>query len=126
MKALLPLLSVLLAAAPAFADPAVCPAAGDQLADALDAAKRRVGRDGEVRVLFDVGADGRARLVELQGSHLYRAPVRIAMGMLECQAGTPQQYVVNIRFAEPSATTMARAASATLAQNRTADLPAPR
>ncbi|MFG6463671.1 hypothetical protein ACG04Q_19005 [Roseateles sp. DXS20W] len=105
MKALLPLMPLLLAAAPAFATPATpasCPAAGDQLADALDAAKRRVGRDAEVRVLFEVGADGRARLVNLQGSRQYQTPVRLAVGELQCQPGTPQQYVLDIRFAEPA------------------------
>lgn len=108
MKALLPLMplmSLLLAAAPAFATPvtpATCPAAGDQLADALDAAKRRVGRDADVRVLFEVDADGRARLVNLQGSRQYQAPVRIAVGGLQCQPGTPQQYVLDIRFTEPA------------------------
>lgn len=112
MQALLPLLPLLLAAAPAFATPAHCPAAGDQLADALDAAKRRVGRDAEVRVLFEVAADGRARLVNLQGSRQYQTPVRLAVGGLECEAGTPQQYVLDIRFAEPARGPSTRWASA--------------
>lgn len=115
MKVILPLLTLALAAAPAFATPAPaanCPAAGDQLADALDAAKRRVGRDAEVRVLFEVGADGRARLVNLQGSRQYQTPVRLAVGDLQCQAGTPQQYVLDIRFAEPARGLSTRWASA--------------
>lgn len=114
MKVILPLLTLALAkaAAPAFATPANCPAAGDQLADALDAAKRRVGRDAEVRVLFEVGADGRARLVNLQGSRQYQTPVRLAVGDLQCQAGTPQQYALDIRFAEPARGPSTRWASA--------------
>ena len=123
MKAILPLL--LLAAAPAFADPtgpsvgaaADCPLVGEQLSEALASAKQRVGRDGEVRVEFDVDARGRARLVHVNGTRAYRTPVRIAMDALDCRAGTPQRYVLNIRFAEPmSAAAMAAAASATLAQ----------
>ena len=117
MKALLPLL--LLAAAPAFADPAVpanCPQVGEQLSETLANAKQRVGRDGEVRVEFDVDAQGRARLVDMSGTRSYRAPVRIAMETLDCRAGTPQRYVLNIRFADPMPRVVAAAASATVAR----------
>ena len=114
MKTLLPLL--LLAAAPAFAAPAACPQVGEQLSEYLASAKQRVGFDGEVRVEFEVGADGRAQLVALDGSRIYRSPVRIALQALDCEGGTPQRYVLNIRFADPSPRTVAAAASATLAQ----------
>jgi hypothetical protein len=115
MKAFLPLL--LLAALPtAFAAPAACPDAGEQLSEYLASAKQRIGFDGEVRVEFEVGADGRPRVVELDGSRQYRSPLRIAVQTLDCQAGTPQRYVLNIRFAEPVPSSVAAAASATVAQ----------
>lgn len=117
MKAILPLL--LLAAAPAFAAPAACPQVGEQLSEYLASAKQRVGSDGEVRVEFDVDAKGRARIVALDGTRRYRTPVRIAIDSLDCQPGTPQHYVLDIRFVDPM-TVMAAApvpaASATLAQ----------
>lgn len=124
MKAILPLL--LLAAAPAFAapaHPATCPDAGEQLSEYLASAKQRVGFDGAVRVEFEVDAQGRTQLISLEGSRQYRSPVRIAMGALECQRGTPQRYVVNIRFADPAPRAVAAAASATLAQARPGDTP---
>lgn len=71
-----------------------------------------MGRDGEVRVLFEVGADGRARLVNLQGSRQYQTPVRLAVGDLQCHAGMPQQYVLDIRFTEPARGPSTRWASA--------------
>lgn len=117
MKAILPLL--LLAAAPAFAAPATCPEVGEQLSEYLASAKQRVGSDGEVRVEFEVDAEGRTRLLALDGSRQYRSPVRIAMQTLDCQRGTPQRYVLNIRFADPMAVmaaTPASAASATVAR----------
>ena len=117
MKAILPLL--LLAAAPAFAAPAACPQVAEQLSETLASAKQRIGHDGEVRVEFEVDAQGRAQLVALDGSRSYRTPVRLAMDTLECQRGTPQRYVLNIRFADPMtvlAAAPAPAASATIAQ----------
>jgi hypothetical protein len=123
------MLLLLLAAAPAFAAPAApaaCPQAGQQLSEYLASAKQRIGFDGEVRVEFEVGTDGRARLIGLQGSRPYQSPVRIAIDSLACHAGTPQRYVLNIRFAEPTPVTVAAAASATLAQARSADPAAPR
>lgn len=114
MKALLPLL--LIAAAPAFAAPAACLQVSEQLSEYLASAKQRIGFEGEVRVEFEVNAEGRAQLVALDGSRLYRSPVRIAMQTLECQRGTPQRYVLNIRFADPMPRAVAAAASATLAQ----------
>lgn len=120
MKALLPLL--LLATAPAFAAPAACPLVGEQLSEYLASAKQRVGHEGEVRVEFEVDAQGRPRLIALDGKRAYRTPVRIAVDSLDCQAGTPQRYVLNIRFADPAPRAMAAAASATVAQ---AGQPAP-
>jgi hypothetical protein len=120
MKTLLPLL--LLAALPAFAAPtasdapAACPDLPGQLSDYLASAKQRIGLDGEVRVEFDVDAAGRTRLVAMDGTRSYRAPVRIAVDTLDCQAGQPQRYVLNIRFADPMPRAVAAAASATVAQ----------
>ena len=122
MKAMLPLL-LLLAAAPVFANPAACPEVGEQLSEYLASAKQRIGSDGEVRVEFEVDAQGRTQLIALDGSRQYRGPVRIAMSALECQRGTPQRYVVNIRFADPAPRAMASAASATLARARPGDTP---
>jgi hypothetical protein len=124
MKLLLPLL--LLAAAPAFAAPAACPQVDEQLAEYLAGAKQRIGFDGEARVEFDVDAAGRARLVAVQGARPYQAWVRNAVDSLECQAGAPQRYVLNIRFADPAPRAVAAAASATLAQARPAPSPTPR
>jgi len=114
MKSLVPLL--LLAAAPAFAAPAECPQVKEQLTELLASAKQRIGSEGEMRVEFEVDAQGRAHLLTLQGKRMYRTPVRIAMDSLDCQAGAPQRYVLNIRFADPVPPTMAAAASATVAQ----------
>lgn len=106
--------------------PAACPQAAEQLAESLAGARQRIGADGEVRVAFDVGATGRARLVTVQGTRRYLNPVRIAVDALECDAGTPQRYVLNIRFAEPGPRVMASAASATVAQVPRAGPTAPR
>lgn len=108
------------------ADPAACPQATEQLAEYLASAKQRIRTDGEVRVEFEVGADGRAQAVAVQGSRAYLNPVRIAMDSLECQRGTPQRYVLDIRFAEPAPRVMASAASATLAQVQAPNKAAPR
>jgi hypothetical protein len=114
MKPVLPLL--LLAAAPAFADPAACPQVTEQLTELLAGAKQRIGAEAEMRVEFEVDAKGRAHLLGMQGRRQYRVPVRIAMDSLDCEAGTPQRYVLNIRFADPVPPMAAAAASATLAQ----------
>jgi len=114
MKTLLPLL--LLAAAPAFAAPATCPEVGEQLSENLASAKQRIAADGEVRVEFEVDADGRAQLLTVDGTRAYRTPVRLALSSLDCTRGTPQRYVLNIRFADPAPRAMAAAASATLAR----------
>jgi hypothetical protein len=119
-------LALALALPTAQAAPAACPQATEQLAEYLAGAKQRVRADGEVRVEFEVGADGRAQALAVQGSRAYLNPVRIAMDSLECQRGTPQRYVLNIRFAEPAPRAMASAASASLAEVSTTDKVAPR
>lgn len=121
MKAAFSLLLAALPASFAHAEPAACPAAAEQFSEYLASAKQRVGFDGEVRVEFEVGADGRARLRQLQGSRAYLSPVRNAVDSLDCRGGTPQRYVLDIRFAEPAPRHMAAAASATLAQAGRAD-----
>lgn len=100
------------------AAPATCPQLRAQLSDALAGARQRLRADGEVRVAFDVGTDGKARLVELQGKRVYRTPVRTAVDMLDCRPGTPQRYSLDIRFAAAAPQVTASAASATLAQAR--------
>jgi hypothetical protein len=130
MKAILPLLLLAaFTASPAFAAPAnpanaaICPEASEQLSEYLASAKQRVGFEGEVRVEFEVDADGHTRVLALDGSRMYRSPVRIAMQTLECQGGTPQRYVLNIRFDDPAPRAVAAAASATLAQAKPGDTP---
>ena len=90
------------AATPAFADPASCPTASEQLADLLDGTMKRVGREGELTAAFDVDAEGHVQAAAVEGPRSYRWPVRQAIGMLDCQAGTPQRYVVSIRFTDPA------------------------
>lgn len=117
MKSLL--LPLVVAAAPAFAQTAAsCPGASEQLTEYLASAKQRIGHDGQVRVTFDVDAQGRAQFVGAQGTRAYRAPVRIATNSLDCLAGTPQRYVMDIRFATPVPRAMASATSVTLAEAR--------
>jgi hypothetical protein len=109
----------LLAALPAFAAPgapATCPLVMEQLPELLASAKQRAGNDGAVRVEFEVDANGRAWPIAVAGSRHYRSAVRTAIESLDCHAGTPQRYVLNIRFAEPEPALAARAASATVAQ----------
>ncbi len=110
----------------ALAKPAACPQVAEQLSESLASARQRIRADGDVRVEFDVSAAGRAQLVTVQGTRLYRTPVRTAVDTLECRAGVPQRYVLNIRFADPAPQVMASAASATLAQVRRPDTAAPR
>lgn len=121
MKALLPLL-LLTTLPPALAQaapPARCPQAAEQLVEYLAAARQRMGHDGEVRVAFDVDAQGRAQLLSVDGTRRYLTPVRIAVDSLACQGGTPQRYVLHVRFADRAPTLAslpASAASATVAQ----------
>lgn len=112
MKALLTLAAALAAftsalaqGAPASAPAASCPQVAEQLSELLASAKQRVGRDGEVRLAFEVDAQGRARPVAIQGERQYLTPVRIAVDGLECQAGEPRRYVLNIRFQDASPAT---------------------
>ena len=127
MKFLLPLL-IITAAPAAFAQadtPARCAQLGDQLTEYLASARQRIGQDGEVRIAFDVDARGRTQLHEVDGTRRYLTPVRIAVNSLDCQAGTPQRYVLHIRFADASTTLaalpapVASAASGSLAQAAT-------
>jgi hypothetical protein len=105
MKLLLTaLLFTAFAASTAFAAPATCPQAGEQLSEALASARQRIVRDGEVRAEFEVDARGRTHLLAMEGTHNYRAPVRLALDVLTCQPGTPQRYVLNIRFADRAPT----------------------
>lgn len=100
--------ALLMAAAPwahAAPTPAHCPEVHDQLTEALAAAKQRVGRDGLVRVDFEVDAQGRARAVALDGTRRYLTPVRLAVPSLQCTAGAPQRYVLEVRFADSPAPT---------------------
>lgn len=128
MKSLL-MPALLLAAAPALADPAPaparCPLAAEQLSDDLASARQRIGLAGEVQAEFEVDADGRTRVVALQGTRRYRTPVRTALHTLDCRPGTPQRYALHIRFVDPQPRTVAVAASATLAQVQPRDTPAP-
>ncbi len=91
-----------LGASPAHAEPASCSKASEQLADSLDGAMRRVGREAELTAEFEVDAQGRVQRPMVQGERGYRWPVRLAVEMLDCQAGTPQRYVVSIRFTDPA------------------------
>ncbi len=100
-------LALALIAAPALADPAqnspaVCPQVSEQFSELLASAKQRVGSEGAVKLEFEVNAQGRAELVALDGSRNYRSAVRSALPALECKPGTPQRYVLNIRFADPA------------------------
>ena len=69
-------LSLALALPAAQAQHAACPQAAEQLSEYLASAKQRVRADGEVRVEFEVGADGRAQALAVQGSRAYLNPVR--------------------------------------------------
>ncbi|MBV8500527.1 MAG: hypothetical protein JO006_02270 [Paucibacter sp.] len=90
-----------LAAPAAFADPAVCPNAAEQLPELLASAMQRQGREGDMMAEFEVDAKGSVRQISVQGYRQYRTPVRLALESLECHGGTPQRYVLRIRFAEP-------------------------
>lgn len=91
-----------LAAPAAHAAPASCPNASEQLADMLDGPMKRVGREGEIQAEFEVDAQGHVQQPTVQGLRSYRWPVRTSIEMLDCQAGTPQRYVVSIRFTDPA------------------------
>lgn len=107
------------AAAPA---QAVCPQLADQLSELLASAKQRVDREAQLRVEFEVDAQGHARLRALDGYRNYRSAVRTAVNSLDCQAGQPQRYVLNIRFEDPS-TALARSAAPAASQALARALP---
>lgn len=124
---LLCLLPLLALAPAAFAAPATtpapaaatCPGAAEQLSEYLASARQRIGQDGEVHVAYDVDARGRPQPVTVEGTARYRTPVRIAIDSLDCRGGTPQRYVLHIRFADRPPTLAAApapAAAASLAQ----------
>ena len=95
------LATLALAAPAAFADTASCPQAAEQLPELLASSMQRIGRDGEVRAEFEVDAKGRVRPIAVDGHRRYSSSVRQALYSLDCHGGTPQRYVLNIRFAEP-------------------------
>ena len=108
-------LAASLSACPAFAEPASCPNASDQLADLLDGAMKRAGREGQLTAEFEVDAQGRVQHPMVQGPRDYQWPVRMAVEMLHCQAGTPQRYAVSIRFADPARRSVVAAPPVTVA-----------
>lgn len=80
------------------APPAHCPQAGEQLDDLLASAMQRHAQEGEVRMAFLVDASGRAVLSTVEGARRYHGAVRRAVEALQCRAGEPQRYDVQIRF----------------------------
>ncbi|HEY4079760.1 MAG TPA: hypothetical protein VGM81_03620 [Burkholderiaceae bacterium] len=105
-------LALALCATPTFADAAVCPQLAQDLPELLASAMPGVGPDGEVRASFDVDARGVVRSISLEGTRRYQSRVRTALESLECTGGTPQRYVLKIRFAAPTPS-MTRASAAT-------------
>lgn len=96
-------MAILATSSAAHAEPASCPNVSEQLADMLDGAMKRVGREGELTAEFEVDARGQVQQPTVEGPRGYRWPVRMAVEMLDCQAGTtPQRYVVSIRFTDPA------------------------
>lgn len=96
---------LLLAALPALAQdkaPAACPRAAEQLPELLASAmQQRMHEAGEVRVEYEVTAEGRLLPLSIEGHRPYRTPVRIALSSLDCHAGQAQRYLMNVRFAGP-------------------------
>lgn len=112
------LTALALAAPAAFAAPtapAACRQAGEQLPELLATTMQRVGSEGEVRAEFEVNAKGQVRPISVDGHRRYRSFVRSALYSLECSGGTPQRYVLNIRFAEPASPSMAKASAPVIA-----------
>ena len=108
--------ALVLITSPAFAGPAVCPKAAEELPELLASALQRDGREGEMQVSFEVDAEGLVRGIALEGPRPYQSRVRSALESMECSAGTPQRYTLKIRFAapkRPSAVTLAANTEAT-------------
>ncbi|HEY0955201.1 MAG TPA: hypothetical protein VGE36_10615 [Roseateles sp.] len=123
MKALLSTLCTVaaLACAPAMADTTTassepCPQLSAQLADLLALPYKRIGTDGAVRVEFEVDAQGRAQVQTLEGERQYRSAVRAAMRRVDCTAGTPHLYAVDIVFSEKPSRSFAGAPRIIVAQ----------
>jgi hypothetical protein len=128
LLATLSALALCAAAGPALAAPApaACPLAAEQLPELLASAKQRVGHDGEVLAEFDVDGDGQVSRIRVDGDRIYRTPTRIALDSMECHGGTPQHYILRIRFADAgdAATAAVTTASASSIAPPTAPLAA--
>lgn len=103
------------ASSASMAAPAACPQASEQLPELLASSMQRIGREGEVRAEFEVNAKGRVQPLWVDGHRLYRGQVRTALYSLDCKGGTPQRYVLNIRFADPAPTSLAKASAPVVA-----------
>jgi hypothetical protein len=97
------------------AAPAACPQAAEQLPELLASSMQRIGSEGEVRAEFEVDAQGRVQPLWVEGHRRYRSPVRTALYSMECKGGTPQRYVLNIRFADPAPAGLAKTAAPVVA-----------
>lgn len=95
--------------------PAACPQASEQLPELLASSMQRIGREGEVRAEFEVDAKGRVQPLWVDGHRLYRGQVRTALYSLDCKGGTPQRYVLNIRFSDPAPANLAKASAPVVA-----------
>ena len=96
------LAALALSTTPTFADAAVCPQLAQELPELLASAMPGVGPDAEVQASFDVDEQGVVRSISLEGTRRYQSRVRTALESLECTGGTPQRYVLKIRFAAPT------------------------
>lgn len=97
------------------AEPAACHQAAEQLPELLATPMQRIGSEGEVRAEFEVNARGQVRPISVDGHRRYRSFVRSALYSLDCKGGTPQRYVLNIRFAETAPTSLAKASAPMIA-----------
>lgn len=93
------------------APPAHCPQASEQLDELLASAMQRHAVEGDVRLEFLVDASGRAWLSALDGSRRYQGPVRRAVESLQCTAGEPRRYAVQIRFRDQQSGRLSHLAS---------------
>ncbi|MDM4766488.1 hypothetical protein [Pelomonas sp. SE-A7] len=92
--------------------PAHCPKATEELPELLASSMQRIGREAEVQAEFEVDAKGRVQPLTVDGNRRYRGAVRTALYSMNCHGGTPQRYVVSIRFAEPTAASASALAAA--------------
>lgn len=105
----------LLASSASMAAPAACPQAAEQLPELLASSMQRIGSEGEVQAEFMVDAEGRVQPLWVEGHRRYRSPVRTALYSMDCKGGTPQRYVLNIRFADPAPASLAKTAAPVVA-----------